>query len=265
MPLPTPDFYDLETGVTLFRADCYPLLLSFEGIDAVVTDPPYGQGYRSNHNDRKVRAENPWTRYLRSENFKPIEGDDGPFDPAPLFQVAPKVLLWGANYYFDRLPEQGRWLIWDKREGTRSNHQADCEMAWANQPGVPRLYSHLWIGLCRRGEENLAKGGRKLHPNQKPVAVMDWTLTLLEIEPGQIVLDPFMGSGSLGVACIRRGIRYIGIEKDPEYFAVARDRLSREITNRKAGIEPPKISARAIKKDAAKRKAFAEAHMIAGE
>ena len=243
MTHPTPDFIHGETGVALFNADCYPLLDQFQGIDALMTDPPYGQNYKSNHNSRKCRPENHWTKHVRQENFKPIEGDNRPFEPEPLFPVAPKVLLWGANYYMHRLPvkdlQYGRLLTWDKREGTRPNQQADCEHAWTNVPGVPRLYSHIWIGLIRRGEENLSKGGRKLHPNQKPVAVMDWTLDLLDIQPGQTVLDPFMGSGSLGVACIRRGIRYFGIEKDPTYFEVARARLEGEIIKKVAGEVAP--------------------------
>jgi len=225
----------------LWQGDCRQILPRCEGFDALLTDPPYGCSYKSSHNTRKANANNPWTRYVRDENFAPIEGDDVPFDPTPLLDVAGDrpIILWGANYYSDRLPANGAWLIWDKREGSRPNHQADCEMAWSNLPGVPRLFSHLWIGLCRRGEENLSCGGRKLHPNQKPVALMDWMLDQAGVQPGQTVLDPYMGSASLGVACVRRGIRYVGIEIDPTHFETARLRIDDEVDKiERLGLQP---------------------------
>jgi len=223
---------------TLYLGDCRELKdVSF---DALLTDPPYGCNYRSHHNTRRLDPHNPWTGYVRGENFAPIVGDDAPFDPAWLIQLAGNkpTVLWGANYYADHLPANGCWLIWDKREGTRPNHQADCEMAWSNLSGVPRLYSHLWIGLCRRGEENLSRGGRKLHPNQKPVALMDWLLDQCRIEPGMTVLDPYMGSASLGVACLRRGIRYIGVEIDSAHYAVACERLAAEAGQDQPIVQP---------------------------
>ncbi|MDI3258369.1 MAG: DNA methyltransferase [Sinobacteraceae bacterium] len=216
-----------ESGLfTIYRGDCQSLLGRIVA-DALITDPPYGQGYKSNHNTSRRRDK--WSKYQRRQNFSPIRGDDRPFDPLPLISLAPKVLLWGANYYADKLPPSRGWIVWDKREGMRSNVAADCEIAWTNQAMPPRLFSHLWSGLLRRGEENLAKGGRKLHPNQKPVALMDWTLTVLGIEEGQTVFDPYMGSGSLGVACVRRRIRYVGIEIDPQYFKIAGERLAKEV------------------------------------
>jgi site-specific DNA-methyltransferase (adenine-specific) len=198
--------------------------------DALLTDPPYGIGYESRHNTRRFDPNNPWTLYLRQENFRPIAGDDAPFDPRPWLALAGErpVCLWGANHYHHHLPPGGRWLVWDKREGNRPNRQADCEMAWTGTPGQTRLYSHLWSGLLRRGEENLSSGAVKLHPHQKPVAVMSWMLSECGIRPGMTVLDPYMGSGSLGVACLRRGIGYVGIEIDPEHYTVACQRLSRE-------------------------------------
>jgi DNA modification methylase len=211
--------------------------------DALLGDPPYGLGYVSRH--REGRHNSPTARYIHGKSFAPIQGDDEPFDPAPWVTLAGKrpCVLWGANYYADRLPAGSHWMIWDKREGVRPNDQADCEMAWSNLKGGPRLMSHLWIGMFRRGEENLSKGGRKLHPNQKPVALMDWMLDQCGIEAGQTVFDPWMGSGSLGVACVRRGIHYVGCEIDPTYFQVAADRLAPEID--RVCLEGPRAVAKA--------------------
>lgn len=220
-----------ETGLyTIYRGDCRELF-GLVHADALITDPPYGAKYKNKSNNRKVYSHNKWTHYLRDDNFAPIHGDDTPFDPVPLLTLAPKILLWGGNYFASRLPDSRCWLVWDKREGGKPRDQADCELAWTNVDAVARLYSHLWMGLCRRGEENLSKGGRKLHPAQKPVALMDWTLTTLGIKPGEVVFDPYMGSGSLGVACIRRGIRYIGVEIVQGYYEVARARLDKELAD----------------------------------
>ncbi len=218
---------DTDALLTLIHGDCRKVDLP--AFDAILTDPPYGIGYESRHDKRK-QSESKWTHYVRDTNIAPIVGDDAPFDPAWLIQLAgdKPTVLWGANDYANRLPTSGCWLIWDKRESSRPNDQADCEMAWSNLKGPSRLYSHLWIGLSRRGEENRSRGDRKLHPNQKPVALMDWVLDQAGIQPGQTVLDPYMGSGSLGVACIRRGIRYVGVEIDAGYFHVAKIRLEAE-------------------------------------
>jgi site-specific DNA-methyltransferase (adenine-specific)/modification methylase len=103
---------------------------------------------------------------------------------------------------------------------------SDCELIWTSSPKPTRIFRHLWKGLVREGEENISVQP-KLHPNQKPVALMEWLLGYLEIPVGAIVLDPFMGSGSTGLACVRTGRRFIGIEVDPAYCEVARRRLDR--------------------------------------
>jgi site-specific DNA-methyltransferase (adenine-specific)/modification methylase len=218
---------------TLYHADALDLLAMLKRsrmhVDAVISDPPYGMGYRSHHRED---IGGPWGKYTHGENFRPIAGDDVPFDPTPWLALAKKktrLVLWGANYYASRLPNARCWLVWDKREGSASNQQADAEMAWTNLDEPTRVYSHLWMGLIRRGEENVAKGGRKLHPNQKPIALMDWCLTVADVQPGQTVFDPYMGSGTLGVACVRRGIHYVGVEIDPGYFRIAEDRIRQEI------------------------------------
>jgi site-specific DNA-methyltransferase (adenine-specific)/modification methylase len=149
-------------------------------------------------------------------------------DPRPLLALAPVAVLWGANYYADKLPPNGKWLVWDKRENTTPDDGADVEMAWTNLRGVPRMHRQLWRGICRRGEENISRGARKLHPNQKPVALMDWCLDQIGADAHGRVLDTHMGSGTTGVACLRRGIPFVGIEVDPVHFATAAERLARE-------------------------------------
>jgi site-specific DNA-methyltransferase (adenine-specific)/modification methylase len=149
-------------------------------------------------------------------------GDDQPFDPAPWLHY-PQVILWGAQHYASRLPDGRGWLVWDKRCGPRVNDQGDGELAWTNLPQVVRIHRQLWMGLFRQGEEAPSRE-RKVHPTQKPVALMAWCVQMTR----GLVLDPYMGSGTTGLACLRLGRPFIGIEIDPTYFATACRRLAQE-------------------------------------
>lgn len=211
---------------TLYCADYRAVLPLLPAVTAVVADPPYGNNYR------QKRSRDKWVR--PDAEHGAIVGNAEPFDPAPLLQLAPTVILWGANYYADKLPPNGKWLVWDKRENTTPDDGADVEMAWTNLRGVPRMHRQLWRGICRRGEENVSRGAKKLHPNQKPVALMDWCLQQAGVTEADMVLDTHMGSGTTGVACLRRGIRFVGVEVDPIHYATAVARLRAEASNTEA-------------------------------
>ncbi len=178
---------------------------------SVVTDPPYGIGYRHGK----------WRGKLAGPSVaanEPIEGDDRPFDPAP-WLIYDNVIMWGANNYARRLPEGGGWLIWDKRNGMTSNDQADCEMAWTNTMRSVRIVHHLWNGMLKASE----RGERRVHPTQKPVDVMKWCLSF--VRDAETIMDPYMGSGPTGIACVGLGLRFIGIEIEPKYFDIACRRI----------------------------------------
>jgi len=207
--------------IEIVNADCYTLLDGWPSDAALVSDPPYGIGYVSRHNQGRGDCD-----LIRKDgNFAPIHGDDSPFDPIPFLRFK-AVCLWGAQHYASRLPDRRAWLVWDKLAGKTPCDQSDAELAWTSGNGPVRIFTHLWRGIMRAGEENVTNGG-KLHPNQKPVALLAWTLATCGIRDG-LVIDPFMGSGSLGVACHRAGLRYLGVEIDPEHYATAKARLQRE-------------------------------------
>ena len=86
------------------------------------------------------------------------------------------------------------------------------------------MCSHLWDGFKRQSEI-----GEHHHPTQKPVALMAWCLDIAKVPEGATVLDPYMGSGTTGIACIRTGRKFIGIEKDPKHFQTAVERIDREL------------------------------------
>lgn len=191
----------------LLLGDCMDIMPTLCKVDAVVTDPPYGIGWkpRVNHQDQK------WV-------------DEINFDIRS-FLVARYHLFWGGQYFADKLPLAEGWLTWVKRPISHdfSNDErsySSTELAWRDW-GKPRFISHVWDGGMRAG----APENRTFcHPSQKPIEVMDWCLRQLPSD-AKSVLDPFMGSGTTGVACVKAGLSFIGIEREPSYFDIACGRI----------------------------------------
>ncbi|WKZ84190.1 DNA methyltransferase [Ralstonia pickettii] len=211
-------------NATLYCGDSYELLPTVPRSHACITDPPYG----INIAKMTGTSRNRWNTTRRTVQYEmKVIGDDQPFDPAPFLDFD-RVVLFGANHFGSRLPDASCWFVWDKRDGSTSDHQADCELAWTNLRGPARLFSHKWRGMIRAGEENLSRGGIRVHPTQKPVALMLWALSLCKLDRGTVVFDPFMGSGTTGIAALRSGHPFIGVELDPEHFSRACERIEHE-------------------------------------
>ena len=196
----------------LYEGDCLEILPTLEPVDAVVTDPPYGIGVaRNGCNGGGTGGKGTWRK-----TYEPTAWDnetaDGALDAA--LMRSRWHIVFGGNYY--ALPPARCWLIWDKQ--TTGNF-AHCEMAWTNLDKPVRRLVHLWNGLCRAGNEP-----RSAHPTQKPIGVMEWCIGHLPSD-AQTILDPFMGSGTTGVACVNLGRKFIGIELEPKYFDIAVRRI----------------------------------------
>lgn len=201
-------------SVQLFCGDCLDILKTLPDgcVDAVVTDPPYGMGKLNKFGSRnKATAATP---------YKPIIGDDQDFDPTPFLHF-PVVVMFGANWYAPRLPASGGWIVWDKKDGGTSDNFSDGEMAWVKGSNVVRIIHHKWRGMIRASEQNEPR----LHSTQKPVWVMKWIIEQYT-KQGATILDPFMGSGTTGVACVQTGRNFIGIEISKEYYSVAEKRIA---------------------------------------
>jgi DNA modification methylase len=192
-------------NATLYHGDCREILLTLPKVDAVVTDPPYGiahiwSGGSERHGWTKANAEaglrNEWDVVAPdAETFRLIVG------------AGKKVVIWGGNY-FD-LPPSRRWLVWNKPE--RGFSLAEAELAWTNMNAVVRVFDGA------RSEP------RRVHPTQKPVALMAWCIN--QCGRPETILDPFMGSGTTGVACAQLGRKFIGIELERKYFDIACRRI----------------------------------------
>ena len=213
-----PYYHDEASGITIYHADCRDVLPHIDpaSVDLVLTDPPYGMAIGD-------RAGGPRDKATQASNDYYVIGDDVPFDPTPLLAYG-RNILFGANHFADKLPPSPSWIVWDKRDGTTSDDNADCELIWSNVGGPARLFTHLWRGMIKASEKNQ----KRMHPTQKPVALMTWILHKWT-EPGDLVFDPYMGSGPIAQACYITGRRYIGIEMEERYCEIAVKRLQQAV------------------------------------
>lgn len=201
--LPAP-VYDRD-GITLYHGDSLALLPHLPAVDAVVTDPPYGAANTA----ARARA----TKWQRAAGNGPRDWDAIPADVAPLLDLSGRLVIWGGNYY--PLPPSRGWLVWMKPDAPPS--MAAVELAWTSQDTNARVFTYSI------GQTNAERVG---HPTQKPLALMRWCVGLLGLPADSLVLDPFAGSGTTGVACRKAGMRCILIERDARYIPTIIRRLS---------------------------------------
>ena len=188
---------------TLYLGDCRDVLPTLPRVGAVVTDPPYGIGEDGGRfRDRKGGGH----RVLPKMGWDSERPSRETFDL--LLNAAEDHIIWGGNYFADMLPPSKGWLYWQKLMG---GDFADGELAWSSRDAALREFTR-----CN-------KEPGKEHPTQKPVALLVWCLGFLS--NAHTILDPFMGSGTTGVACIKLGRKFIGIEIEPKYFDIACRRI----------------------------------------
>jgi len=180
----------------LYLGDCRDILPTLQKVDAVITDPPYGIGIASN----PVR-----------QMHEKMDWDASPPDDALIAAAVGAggtAIVWGGNY-FGLPPSQG-FLIWDKQQPYDFS-LAMCEMAWTNKQSPAKIHRQSVLSY------------RKTHPTEKPVDLMRWCIE--QAGTPQTILDPFMGSGTTGVAAVQMGRSFIGIEREPKYFDIACKRI----------------------------------------
>ena len=207
-------------------------LMDGEKMDMVFTDPPYGIDIvRGNVGDlSKGRVAQPAGprksgpvkgKIVNPKVYRKVVGDDRPFDPTFLLNLADTILLFGANNFASRLPDTPGWLVWDKGISEKADFSS-CELIWCNVGGHIRRYSFMWSGLIRAGSRD-AELKERVHPTQKPVGLLSAILEDYS-KPDQSVLDLFGGSGSTLIACEQLNRRCYMMELDPHYCDVILDR-----------------------------------------
>lgn len=220
---------------TLYLGDCLEVMPTLGKFDAVVTDPPYGIGEaagKSASRGKPINSSHSQSRAIaRATDYGFAEWDDKTADAAvaEAIELAKWSIVFGGNYY--DLAPTSCWLIWDKLNG--DSDFADCEMAWTNLPKAVRRLKFLWHG-CMRRERDV----QRQHPTQKPAGVMKWCIEHLPA-PNTTIIDPFMGSGTTGVACQKLGRVFTGIELDPGYFDIACKRIEEAMRQPDLFVETP--------------------------
>jgi site-specific DNA-methyltransferase (adenine-specific) len=210
---------------TLYLGDCMDILPMLPKVDAVITDPPYGinkDGQKKTtggHGGRKAYD------FLGWDGERP---SPAVFDA--MLGAGGVHVIWGGNYFADLLPPTMKWLVWDK--GQRIN-QSDGELAWTSMQAALRICTMNRVELMADGAE---------HPTQKPVRLMKWCIDQCGMP--DTIMDPFMGSGTTGVAAIQMGRKFIGIEREPSYFDIACKRI--EQARAQGGLFSPSPEPRAI-------------------
>jgi site-specific DNA-methyltransferase (adenine-specific)/modification methylase len=201
---------------TLYLGDCRDILPTLGKVGAVVTDPPYGIDAANGASEGGTDASG---RYLRRpKRYEGAWDDERPpqetFDA--ILSAGKQHIIWGGNFFADLLPQGGRWLFWDKLNSMPT--YSDGEMAWTSIKGsAVKKFTQ-----CNNGLASL-RDGERCHPTQKPVNLMSWCLTFAP--DAQTILDPFMGSGTTGVAAVQMQRDFIGIEREPNYFDIACRRI----------------------------------------
>ncbi len=199
----------------LYCADCMDVLPTLPKVDAVITDPPYGLGAKLSGGSWGATKDS--KEVLAWDNSPPQAIVGG------LLDLSSVCVIWGGNYF--TLPPSRGWLVWDKANAVPT--AADCEMAWTSVDRNTKRF--------RAPVEPHLSG----HPTEKPLGLMAWCIQ--QMGEQEMILDPFMGSGTTGVAAIQLGRKFIGIEREPKYFDIACKRIEQAVAQGRLFVdEQPK-------------------------
>ena len=198
----------------LYNGDCLETMKTIpdKSIDLIVTDPPYGKKADSGTNG---------FGYSQNRIYKGGWDKERPvkeyFDE--MFRIARNVIIFGGNYFCDMLPPTNHWIFWDKKGDIKfQNPFADGELIYTTFNKPVRKIVFKQQGFITDSKD------KRYHPTQKPTELLSELLDLYT-NKGDLICDPFMGSGSTGVACKNLSRNFIGIELDENYFNIAKERI----------------------------------------
>jgi DNA modification methylase len=210
------------------KAEDVERLMDGKTADMVFTDPPYGMRLETDYSQIRGTVEHSPV----GNRYDAVIGDDEDFDPRPLleqFDDARTVLLWGADWYYDKLPPGGSFVIWNKRtaEGTKEMLGNHFETCWSREKRRRVVYDHLWSGFTARNRDF-----KREHPTEKPIALLAQMIRDFDDE-ADLIVDPFLGSGTTLIAAEQLDRRCFGMEISPQYCDVIVKRWE-NLTGKKA-------------------------------
>lgn len=216
------------------NADCLDFMRKLPGksVDIVITDPPYG----INENWKRQRSRS--HKGVEAGLYPEWDWDSKKLDSLYLFElvrISKKQIIFGGQNYSDNLPPNYGWIVWDKDNTGDFSH---CELAYTSFLNGIRKFKWRWNGML---QENMKNKEIRQHPTQKPLPLMLWIIQNFT-EPTDIIFDPFLGSGTTAVAAKQLGRNFIGVEINPEYCKIAKERLKQEVLPfTKPQPEPQKV------------------------
>ena len=204
----------------LFNEDCLDVMrrLADKSVDLILTDPPYGIGEAAGKNKSRGNM-------AVAKDYGDLEWDNAIPSKAyfdEIMRVSKHQVIFGGNYFVEHLRNSPCWIVWDKDNG--ENDFADCELAWCSFSSAVRRLKLRWNGML---QHNMKEKEHRIHPTQKPVRLFEWILEKYA-QPGWVIMDPFLGSGSSAIAAKRLGYEFIGVEREKTYFEAALERIPRE-------------------------------------
>ena len=201
--------------VELYLGDCLDIrpTLGLHRKSVVMTDPPWG-----------INLDTDYSKWPGGIAYESLKGDQRPFDFSPFWTCPAEEQFWfGAECYINFPRGTGTWICWDKYPTDKNDKRfaGAFELIWRKKCGKRRIakikaVNTSWVTVKERCG----------HPNQKPVELMRWLIEEYT-KPGQTIVDFYMGSGTTGVACVKAGRNFIGIEIDPRYFEIAKSRIEK--------------------------------------
>lgn len=199
----------------IHNIDCLEFMrtLPDKCIDLVLTDPPYGinadkgvGGFGSSKTDKHYKGD--WDSQTPAQEY---------FDE--ILRISKKAVIFGGNFFTDKLPVNGHWIVWDKKGDIAfDNPFGDCELAWTNiNKKSVKKYKVIQQGFITEEKE-------RYHPTQKPVHLFRQIIE--DYSEDGIVFDPFLGGGTTALACKQIGRDFIGCEISKEFYDIANERLN---------------------------------------
>ena len=216
----TPDWSSENSRIQLYCGDCLEIMpeMQDKSVDLVLTDPPYGIGESNEKNASRGNL-------ARPTDYGSYTWDRNKVEPeciAQMIRTSKNQIIFGGNYYGSTLGDTSCYLVWNK---DNTGDFADCELAWTSFNSAVRIIKWRWNGFL---QEDMKHKETRYHPTQKPVPVFTWILANYS-KDDMLVFDPFLGSGTTAIACIKTGRRCIGIEKEPKYFDLSVKRIKDEL------------------------------------
>lgn len=208
------EFEDMINKIIL--GDCMDYLKKIpdKSIDLVLTDPPYGINA-----DKGIGGNNLGKVRKYDDNWDMKTPDKKIFDE--LLRVGKKVIIFGGNYFADKLPVNGHWLVWDKigEINQKGVNFSSCELIYTNIPkNNVKKYFIRQIGFINDGDD-------RFHPTQKPYRLISEIIKDYS-EENDLILDAFSGSGT--VCCVAKDLKrkFIGFEINEKFYKKSIDRLN---------------------------------------